>query len=59
MAKNIECTLEQTAKKSSKSYKPLSFEVVTFGEDAILSSTFNTKGIYDDDWIIFDNEEDL
>lgn len=51
-ASTIENSLKDTPKKPLKRYEPLSFEVVTFSEDVIISSTFDTKGIYDleDGW---------
>lgn len=55
MVNDIEKTLDSVAKSNGKPYEPLKFEVVTFGEDIILASTFDTKGFYDGDWFIFDD----
>lgn len=56
MVKNIVDKLEQANNKTNKPYEPLKFEMITLTKDVILASTFDTKGIYDSDWIIFDTK---
>jgi len=56
MVKDIGYALESATTKSKKPYEPLKFEMNVFGEDVILASNFETKGMYGDDWIIFDDK---
>ncbi|MBQ3596246.1 MAG: hypothetical protein II988_00330 [Clostridia bacterium] len=56
MVKENERTTELENRKSAKPYEPLKLEMIELGEDVILSSSFNTKGTYNDEWIIFGSD---